>query len=191
MDIRNEPDEHPRRGPDSHLGVPSLDIDASCNEGQAQRACVSSPGSTHRRRGYPGLSHEQASTTPTALRRLRRETALAPGGEQRRNPFRVGLLWGDLTPGSPPIGGKPGTMSRYLRVNPPPGSPNLPRFKQEFRKHQHFKFVPVLGTQSAPAPAFDFAIEKYRIGLKQADALAGLRTLRFWRGVDITEVRSA
>ncbi len=62
-------------------------------------------------------------------------------------------------------------MSRCHRMNPAPGSPHLPKFKEEFRKHGQFRFVPVGGSASSPRPVMELAIEKYSVHLRHADEL--------------------
>jgi hypothetical protein len=54
-------------------------------------------------------------------------------------------------------------VSRIHRMTPPPGSPNLPKFKEQYAKFGDYELVPVFIRGGRPEPAFDLAIRKKKI----------------------------
>jgi hypothetical protein len=52
---------------------------------------------------------------------------------------------------------------RVHRVNPPPDSPNLPRFKEAFAKHGSYLLAPVFMDGGRPRPELGLAIAKTKI----------------------------
>ena len=60
-------------------------------------------------------------------------------------------------------GGEILTMARFRRMNPEPGSRNLPTFKALFSKHDRYLLVPVVGTKDRWRPHFEVGIEKRQL----------------------------
>jgi hypothetical protein len=61
------------------------------------------------------------------------------------------------------------TVSRVHRMTPQPGSPHLPRFKQEYAKHGRYYLIPVSGSVSGKlVPYLEYAIGKKTILFREA-----------------------
>ena len=56
-----------------------------------------------------------------------------------------------------------GTVTRYHRMNPQPGSPFLPGFKNAYNQIGEYSLLPAFGPQTQPEPGFDLAIRKRKI----------------------------
>jgi hypothetical protein len=65
------------------------------------------------------------------------------------------------------------SVGRYHRMNPLPGSPYLPRFKQEYKKHQHFALIPAFGAIEKPEPCLELAILKTQVHFRLVEDLTG------------------
>jgi len=68
-------------------------------------------------------------------------------------------------------GGEIMTTARFNRMNPGPGSQNLPMFKSLLSKHRHYLLLPVTKDEDGLCPLFDLAIEKKGISFLRAEAL--------------------
>jgi len=61
------------------------------------------------------------------------------------------------------------SASRVHRMTPEPGSPHLPRFKQEYAKHGRYYLIPVSRSASGqPTPLLEYAIGKAKIYFRDA-----------------------
>ena len=54
-------------------------------------------------------------------------------------------------------------------MNPAPGSPFLPKFKEHYAKHGAYALIPVFGTPANLSPAWDLSIEKKQIQLLRVE----------------------
>ncbi len=60
-------------------------------------------------------------------------------------------------------------VSRIHRMKPEPGSPHLPKFKQEYARHGGYYLIPVSGSLSGKlTPHFEYAISKKQIHFRDA-----------------------
>ncbi|NOY40624.1 MAG: hypothetical protein GXP26_02135 [Planctomycetes bacterium] len=55
------------------------------------------------------------------------------------------------------------TVTRYHRMNPQPGSPFLPGFKNAYKQIGEYLLLPDFGSQTQPQPDFGLAIRKRKI----------------------------
>jgi hypothetical protein len=60
-------------------------------------------------------------------------------------------------------------VSRYQRMTPPPGSPNLPRFKEEYARRGEYDLLPLFVKGGGLGAALDLAIRKKRVHFRTAE----------------------